>query len=240
MLADDVIEEHCPSPDQFVMQNFDLEWRGYSFGVQPDVDHFAAAAAFDIVGIDIYHPSQGDLTGVEIAFGGDLTRSLKRANYFVVETQAQGFAHWTPYPGQLRLQAFSHLASGANMVAYWHWHSIHNSFETYRKGLLSHDLAPNPVYEEARTIGADFARLSAHLSNLHKPNKVAVLVSNEALSGIERFQMTSFKRHYGGTCARGSSAGHCRAFFRMTGSRTEEGSRTPDKGIREPSSACCS
>jgi beta-galactosidase len=190
-----VINEY-KRPDQFVMQNFDLEWRGYSFGIQPDVDHFAAAAAFDIAGIDIYHPSQGDLTGTEIAFGGDLTRSLKRANYFVVETQAQGFAHWTPYPGQLRLQAFSHLASGANMVAYWHWHSIHNSFETYWKGLLSHDLAPNPVYEEACTIGADFARLSAHLSNLRKPNNVAVLVSNEALSGIERFRMTSFKRHY--------------------------------------------
>lgn len=183
-------------PGQFVMQNFDLEWRGFSYGVQPDVDHFAAAAAFDIAGIDIYHPSQGDLTGTEIAFGGDLARSLKRTNYQVVETQAQGFAHWTPYPGQLRLQAFSHLASGANMVAYWHWHSIHNSFETYWKGLLSHDLAPNPVYEEARTIGADFARLSGQLSDLQKPNKVAILVSNESLSGIERFRMLSFKRHY--------------------------------------------
>jgi beta-galactosidase len=183
-------------PGQFVMQNFDLEWRGYSYGVQPDVDHFAAATSFDIAGIDIYHPSQHDLTGIEIAFGGDLARSLKRASYQVVETQAQGFAHWVPFPGQLRLQAFSHLASGANMVAYWHWHSIHNSFETYWKGLLSHDLAPNPVYEEARTIGADFARLSAHLSNLRKPNKVALLVSNEALTGIEQFRMLSFKRSY--------------------------------------------
>jgi beta-galactosidase len=183
-------------PGQFVMQNFDLEWRGYSYGIQPDVDHFAAAAAFDIAGIDIYHPSQSELTGIEIAFGGDLARSLKRANYMVVETQAQGFAHWTPYPGQLRLQAFSHIASGATMVAYWHWHSIHNSFETYWKGLLSHDFAPNPVYAEAQTIGADFARLSEQLVNLRKPNRVALLVSNEALTGIEWFRMMSFKRHY--------------------------------------------
>jgi beta-galactosidase len=178
------------------MQNFDLEWRGFSYGIQPDVDHFAAAQAFDIAGIDIYHPSQHALTGTEIAFGGDVARSLKRTNYQVVETQAQGFAHWVPYPGQLRLQAFSHLASGATMVAYWHWHSIHNSFETYWKGLLSHDLAPNPVYEEARTIGADFARLAPHLANLKKPNKVALLVSNESLTGIEQFRMMGFKRHY--------------------------------------------
>jgi beta-galactosidase len=62
--------------------------------------------------------------------------------------------------------------------------------------LLSHDFAPNAVYQEACTIGADFARLSDHLQNLQKPNKVAILVSNEALTGIEHFRMLSFKRHY--------------------------------------------
>ena len=183
-------------PDQFVTHNFDLEWRGYSHGVQPDVDHFAAARPCDIAGIDIYHPSQSALTGTEIAFGGDLTRSLKGANYLVIETQAQAFPHWTPYMGQLRLQAFSHLASGANMVAYWHWHSIHNSFETYWKGLLSHDFAPNPVYDEAKTIGRDFARLSPRLVNLKKTNKVAILVSNEALTAMEWFKLPDARRNY--------------------------------------------
>ena len=86
----------------------------------------------DIAGVDIYHPSQDNLTGTEISFGGDVTRSMKGGkNYLVIETEAQGFPQWVPYPGQLRLQAFSHLALGANMVEYWHWHSIHNSAETY-------------------------------------------------------------------------------------------------------------
>jgi beta-galactosidase len=183
-------------PDQFVTHNFDFEWRGYSYGVQPDVDHFATSKVFDIVGVDIYHPSQDDLTGIEISFGGDVARSMKKTNYLVIETQAQGFAHWVPYPGQLRLQAFSHLASGANMVAYWHWHSIHNSLETYWKGLLSHDFEPNPVYEEAKTIGRDFARLSPHLVNLKKTNKVAVLVSNESLTAMEWFKLPGFKKNY--------------------------------------------
>lgn len=182
-------------PEQFVTQNFDFEWRGHSFGVQPSVDHFAASEPFDIAGVDIYHPSQDDLTGVEIAFGGDMTRSLKGGNYLVLETQAQAFPHWTPYPGQLRLQAFSHLASGANMVAYWHWHSIHNSIETYWKGLLSHDMGPNPVYNEAMTIGADFRRLSPELVNLRKTNKVAMMVSNEALSAIEWFKLQGGKTY---------------------------------------------
>ncbi|MFK8260525.1 beta-galactosidase [Erwinia sp. AnSW2-5] len=176
-------------PEQFITHNFDFEWRGYSYGIQPRVDHFAAAEALTIAGVDIYHPSQQQLTGREIAFGGDVTRGLKQgANYLVLETQAQGFAQWTPFPGQLRLQAFSHIAFGAKMVSYWHWHSIHNSFETYWKGLLSHDFSANPTYLEAKTIGADFARLSATLDALRCENDVAILISNSAMEAFNWFK----------------------------------------------------
>ncbi|MBB3112818.1 beta-galactosidase [Paenibacillus phyllosphaerae] len=190
----DLVREY-KRDDQFVTQNFDFEWRGYSYGVQPSVDHFAASETFDIAGVDIYHPSQDKLTGIEISFGGDLTRSLKGSNYLVLETQAQAFPDWTPFPGQLRQLAFSHLASGANMVAYWHWHSIHNSFETYWKGLLSHDFLPNPVYKEAMTIGRDFARLSEQLVDLKKESLVAVMVSNEALTAMEWFKLPGGKTY---------------------------------------------
>ncbi|TPG64951.1 beta-galactosidase [Ewingella americana] len=176
-------------PSQFVTQNFDFEWRGYSFGVQPRVDHFAAAKAMTVASVDIYHPSQDHLTGKEIAFGGDIARGMKPGqNYFVMETEAQGFAQWVPYPGQLRLQAFSHLASGATLLSYWHWHSIHNAFETYWKGLLSHDFAANPTYLEAKTIGADFARLAPQLAGMKITNDVAILVSNEAMDAFNAFK----------------------------------------------------
>ncbi|MEO7584620.1 MAG: beta-galactosidase [Ferruginibacter sp.] len=176
-------------PAQFITQNFDFGWKGYSYGIQPEVDHFAASKALDIAGVDIYHPSQDALTGAEISFGGDVTRSMKGGkNYLVLETQAQGFPQWVPYPGQLRLQAFSHLASGANMVEYWHWHSIHNSAETYWKGVLSHDMEPNEIYREAQTIGKDFAKISPHVINLKTTNNVAILFSNEALTAYEQFR----------------------------------------------------
>lgn len=176
-------------PQQFITQNFDFGWKGHSYGIQPEVDHFAASQSQDIAGVDIYHPSQDALTGIEISFCGDVTRSMKQGkNYLVLETEAQGFPQWVPYPGQLRLQAFSHVASGANMVEYWHWHSIHNSAETYWKGLLSHDLEPNEVYKEAITIGKDFQRLSDHLINTKKNNRVAMLFSNEALTAFNQFK----------------------------------------------------
>jgi beta-galactosidase len=175
--------------DQFLTHNFDLDWGpGWSYGLQSSVDHFRAARAVDIAGVDIYHPTQSRLTGKEIAFGGDLTRSIKGgANYLVLETQAQGQPGWLPYPGQLRLQAYSHLASGADAVMYWHWHSIHSSFETYWRGLLSHDLEANPTYDEAGVIGAELARAGESLLHLRKHNRVAVMVSNEALTALTWF-----------------------------------------------------
>ena len=184
----DIVNEYRRE-DQFVTHNLDFEWRGYSYGIQPYVNHFHASQCLTIAGTDIYHPTQDDLTGVEIAFGGDLIRSLKQDNYLVIETEAQGFPGWTPYKGQLRLQAYSHLASGANSVMYWHWHSIHNSFETYWKGLLSHDFQENATYREACIIGNEFARLGKHLVNLKKKNEVAVLVSNEALTALNWFRI---------------------------------------------------
>jgi beta-galactosidase len=182
-----IVREYS-KPGQFITQNFDFDWKGHSYGIQTEVDHFAAAKVLDIAGVDIYHPTQDKLTGAEISFGGDVARSMKGGqNYLVMETEAQGFPQWVPYPGQLRLQAFSHLASGANMVSYWHWHSIHNSAETYWKGLLSHDFEPNSTYEEAKTIGADFKKLASHLVNLTKKNEVAILFSNEALTAYNSF-----------------------------------------------------
>lgn len=175
--------------DQFITQNFDFEWRGYSYGVQPDVNHFHAAKALTIAGCDIYHPTQDNLTGEEIAFGGDMTRSLRQDNYLVLETQAQGQQAWVPYEGQLRLQAYSHLASGANSVMYWHYHSLHNAFETYWKGVLSQDFEENDTYLEAKQIGKEFKNFSKKLVNLKKKNKVAIVISNESLTAMKWFRM---------------------------------------------------
>jgi beta-galactosidase len=177
--------------DQFITHNFDYEWRGHSYGLQPAVDHFRAARALDICGVDIYHPSEDALTGKEIAFGGDMARSAGGGNYLVLETQAQGQHGWLPYPGQLRLQAYSHLASGADGIMYWHWHSIHNSFETYWRGLLSHDFESNPTYEEAGRFGREIGdpRIGDTLSHLSKRNAVAILASNESLTALSWFHI---------------------------------------------------
>lgn len=174
-------------PDQLVTHNFDFSWRNYSYGYQPDVNQYDAAQPLDIAGCDIYHPGEDLLSGAEIAFGGDVARSLKKTNYLVLETQAQGNHGWLAYPGQLRLQAFSHLAGGADCVEYWHWHSIHNAIESYWKGVLSHNLKENATYRECMSIGADFARLSNDLLHLSKHNRIAMMMSNRSNTAFTYF-----------------------------------------------------
>lgn len=188
----DIIKEYR-KPHQFITHNFDFEWVGHSFGIQPDADPFASAPYMDVAGADIYHPSQDSLTGAEIAACGSITRALKRDNYLILETQAQGNPQWLPFPGQLRLCAYSHLANGANSVMYWHWHSIHNSFESYWKGVLSHDFSENETYREAEQFGAELKKIEGKIKNLRKENRAAILVSHESLSGLSQFPTGNLK-----------------------------------------------
>lgn len=185
----DILREYMRA-DQFITHNFDFAWREYSFGIQPEVNQFNAAKCMDVAGADIYHPSQDHLTGAEIAFCGAVARSLKKDNYLVLETQSQGRLTWLPYPGQLRLQAYSHLACGANSVMYWNWHSIHNSFESYWKGILSHDLEPGAPYRELKAFGAEIHSVEKHLLNLKKSCRAAIIVDNASLTGLDEYPIS--------------------------------------------------
>ncbi len=175
-------------PEQFVTHNFDFAWEPFhAAGLQPEVDQDQVAQALTVSGCDIYYPSAGKLTGMELHFGSDLARGLKNGEPFLVlETQAQGQLHNFPYPGQLRLAALSFLSGGAEMVEYWHWHSIHNAIETYWKGILSHDLSPNATYREIADIGRTLEKLSPKLLGFRQSRRVAVMVSNRSLTGIEQ------------------------------------------------------
>jgi beta-galactosidase len=154
-----------------------------------DIDQLASSRFMDIMSVNIYHGSQDKLTGDEIAFAGDFFRSVKRTNYLVTETNAQTIgwdsrSQYPPYDGQLRMNVYAHLGSGANMVEYWHWHSIHYGQETYWKGVLSHDLQPNRAYIEVSKTAHELQKFGKKLVNLKIKNKVAILFSHDSNAGL--------------------------------------------------------
>jgi len=168
-------------PDQFVMHCF-------MPSVQ-DIDQIASSKKMDIMAVNVYHGSQDNLTGDEIAFAGDFFRSVKMKNYLITETNAQTIG-WDsksqspPYEGQLRQNVYAHMGSGANMVEYWHWHSIHYGQETYWKGVLSHDLQPNRAYAEYSKTAHELQQFGKKLVNLKITNKVAILFSHDANAAL--------------------------------------------------------
>jgi beta-galactosidase len=170
-------------PDQFVTQDFAGPPRPYA-------NEEDASRALDIVAANPYHATQDGYDGESSSFAGDYARSLKRTNYLVTETNAQTIGwdskgQYPPYDGQLRLDVYTHIASGANMVEYWHWHSIHYGQETYWKGVLSHDLEPNRAYAEVSRIAHELQRVGLEIVNTQRPNRVAILYSNDSYQGVE-------------------------------------------------------
>ena len=144
----------------------------------------------DVMAVNPYHGTQDQFDGMGSSLPGDYTRSLKQTNYLVTETNAQSIGwdskgQFPPYDGQLRLDVYTHLSSGANMVEYWHWHSIHYGQETYWKGVLSHDLEPGRAYAEVSRTAHELQRVAPQLVDLQRNNQVAILYSNDSRCGIE-------------------------------------------------------
>jgi beta-galactosidase len=175
-------------PDQFVTHDL-------AGPPNPVVNEYEISRALDIVAANPYHGTQDQFDGIGSSMVGDYVRSLKQTNYLVTETNAQTIGwdskeQFPPYDGQLRLDVYTHLSSGANMVEYWHWHSIHYGQETYWKGVLSHDLEPNRAYEEVSRTAHELQRVGPHIVDLKRTNKVAILYSNDSYYGIEFMKLS--------------------------------------------------
>ncbi|HTQ60108.1 MAG TPA: beta-galactosidase [Candidatus Solibacter sp.] len=170
-------------PDQFVTHDFGGMMGG-------GTDEPTVAASLDVVANNPYHGTQDHMDGAWQALQGDFARSLKHSNFLVTETNAQTIGwdsagQYPPYDGQLRLDVYTHVSSGANMVEYWHWHSIHAGQETYWKGVLSHDLQPNRAYAEVSRVAHELLKIGPELANMQIHNEVAILYSVDSSKAID-------------------------------------------------------
>lgn len=177
-----LVREHA-SPRQFVTHDF-------AGSMHADVNEEAVSAALDMPAVNVYHWGQREhYNGADQTLQADFTRSLKRSNFLVMETNAQS-TDWSssfqypPYDGQFRQDVYTHLSNGSNMVEYWHWSSIHANQETYWKGVLSHDLEPNRAYAEMSRTGRELQKIGPRLVNLKLQNDVAIVWSRDSLNAL--------------------------------------------------------
>jgi beta-galactosidase len=187
----DIVSEY-KRPDQFITHCFMPYFH--------NLDQKESIRQMQYPAINIYHDVQDGQDGRAIAYGGDFMRTVAKGNYLITETNAQATG-WNardqhpPYNGQLRQNVYAHLASGANMVSYWHWHSLHYGQEIYWRGILGQDLQPNRIYGEFRETAKELQQIGAHLVNLKKDNKVAILFSHDSYHAL-RFMPYTRQDHY--------------------------------------------
>jgi beta-galactosidase len=83
------------------------------------------------------------------------------------------------------------LASGSNVVEYWHWHTLHYGQETYWRGVIGQDLQPNRISREFTSTAKELKTIGSHLVNLKKTNKVAILYSHDSYHALSFMPYTS-------------------------------------------------
>ncbi|WP_285115499.1 beta-galactosidase [Leifsonia sp. fls2-241-R2A-40a] len=122
----------------------------------------------------------------------DLAYSLRGprgSSFAITEAQAGSIGaqatHVPPFPGQLRQLAHLFASRGADLLAYWHWHTLHYGAETYWGGVIGHDLEPGRIYREVAELGQELRKLAPALEGAVPDADVALLYSRDSLQALE-------------------------------------------------------
>ncbi len=107
--------------------------------------------------------------------------SSLQAPFLVTETNASSIGmSWDngpAYDGQWRQAAWAHVARGARMIEYWHWHTLHFGTETYWGGILPHNGAPGRTYAELARLGAEFEAAGPLVAGLEPDADITMVYS---------------------------------------------------------------
>jgi beta-galactosidase len=166
----DILRALCPS--HFVTHNM----MGFN---NNDIDPYDLTKDLEFASLDNYPIWSGFGIPYEASAQADLTRGLKRKNYWIMETTA-GPCGWgafgrNPYPGELRKVAYQQLAHGADGHVWFRWRTCTAGREQYWHGLLGHDGKPLRRYQEAAQTAKEYHKLWDELAGTTVEAKVAMI-----------------------------------------------------------------
>jgi beta-galactosidase len=173
---------------QFVTQNF-----SYNFAMQDPHD---LARGMDVAGVDPY-VFTGHLDSARMGFYLAATRGLKRAPFWVMETQP-GFVNYMPVntaldPGETRRMVWHQVGHGAEGVMFWQWRGSYGGQEQLHGTVLAPDGRPRPVYRELAQAGRELAQAAEALAGTANRPRVALAWSYRDRAAIE---ICRFHRDY--------------------------------------------
>ena len=179
---------------------------------RPGMDNFTIGESLDVTSVNVYYASQDGLAhpthkpapGEDIAkpfwvplYGAsalnmicDTARGIKQDNFLVTETngnsesQGPAMAAFPHFPGQFKQAAVNMVSRGAEMVEYWHWHTLPYGIENHWGGVLSQSLVPGRTYESFVETAKTMEVLSG-LGKLKPAAEVALVLSTASRWAFE-------------------------------------------------------
>ncbi|MGW0824968.1 beta-galactosidase [Streptomyces sp. NPDC002845] len=152
----DVLREAAPAipatTNFMVMYNFDA------------LDYWRWAPELDVVSNDHYLQSADPESEIDIALSGDLVRSLAGGPWLLME-HSTGAVNWQPVnrakrAGELHRNALSHVAHGADGVAYFQWRAAKAGAEQWHSAMLPHAGTDSQIWRDVVRLGADLKALA--------------------------------------------------------------------------------
>jgi beta-galactosidase len=179
-----VLRKNCPK--HFVTTNnvgglvdtIDLReiYRDLDFTSHDNYPGFAQVVAGDMFTPEAIVPA--------MAFGFDYMRSLKHKPFLIMEEQTgkagQPFFAPQPYKGQIRLWAYQAIAHGAMGINYFRWDTANFGAEEYWHGMLTHDRAKSPAFDEIMQTVREMKNLGPDVLNSDYPADVALCLDSDS------------------------------------------------------------
>lgn len=179
----DVLRAQCP--DHFITHNF------HSYPQR--LDMYAVGADLDVAAFDYYpntSPNKQATTPYSGALSLDVTRGIKRKNFWIMEQLSGPPGCWmpmwrTPYPGFIRAYAWQAIARGADTVVHFRLRSAVAGAEQYWHGLIDHSNVPGRRFAEFTQLCAEVNTLGDKLQGTTLKHEVAILHSHEQKAALD-------------------------------------------------------
>lgn len=176
----------CNSPGKFVTHNL--------WGYPVTADYYDMFESMDFASVD-YYPATDlvDDSKSKMYHGAltlDLTRGVKRKNFWVMEQLSGTPGCWypmsrTPFPGMIRAYAWQSVSRGADAIVQFRWRSARVGAEQFWHGLLDHHGMPGRRFEEFVRFSREASRLAPLLDGTTLAHETAMLFSHEQLNALQ-------------------------------------------------------
>ncbi|OWA34186.1 beta-galactosidase [Saccharibacillus sp. O16] len=188
------IRAHCP--DHFITHNY------HSYPQRLDL--YKVGEALDFASFDYYpntSPDKASTSPYSGALSLDVTRGVKRQNFWIMEQLSGSPGAWMPMwrmpqPGYIRAYVWQALSRGADTVVHFRWRSANIGAEQFWHGLIDHSNVPGRRLAEFAETSAEVQRLAPLLEGTTPEAQIAILMSHEQLEALRIQKQTDSFDYY--------------------------------------------